>query len=79
MLFSAANIDDYQAAPLVEDIIELGGWPVVEGDSWDHRSFSWTSTLIRLRKLGFNHNIFFAIYVGPDFKNSTRHVAQVHG
>jgi len=71
------NIETYQASPLIDDIIEMGGWPVVENHEWRQESFNWLDTIIKFRNKGFNHNIFISIFVGPDFKNSTRHVPQV--
>lgn len=50
---------------------------MVENHEWNEASFNWIDTIINFRKMGFNHNIFVSIFVGPDFKNSTRHVAQV--
>ena len=74
---TTGNIEAYQAHPLIDSIIELGGWPVVENHAWNEESFNWIDTIIQFRKMGFNHNIFISVFVGPDFKNSTRHVAQV--
>lgn len=74
---TSGKIEAYQADLLVSDIIEVGGWPVIEGPKWNERSFDWITTILKFRKMGFNHNIFLALFVGPDVRNSTRHVAQV--
>lgn len=69
--------DEYGNKPLIDSIVEIGGWPVIEGQRWSKdESFDWLETSLEFRKRGFNHNLFVAIFVGPDVKNNTRHVAQ---
>jgi hypothetical protein len=55
----------------------MGGWPVIEGDSWDESKFDWLDTLISYRKNGFSHDLFMDLSVTPDFRNNTRHVIDV--
>lgn len=74
---STGEIESYQANPLIEDIIHLGGWPVIEGSDWNEKSFDWITMTGKMRTKGFNHNILVAIFVGPDFKDSTKNRAQV--
>ncbi|XP_035222859.1 neprilysin-2-like isoform X2 [Stegodyphus dumicola] len=49
--------------PLKKALTDLGGWPVVEGENWNSTSFTWLDTLVRLRHMGFNHNILMNISV----------------
>lgn len=42
-------------------IEQLGGFPVVEGESWNANGFSWINTTYKLRELGFNHNLLINI------------------
>lgn len=76
--FTLGEIELYQANPLIEDIIHLGGWPVIEGSDWNEKSFDWITMTGKMKSKGFNHNILLAIFVGPDFKESTKNRAQVN-
>ncbi|KAF5280973.1 hypothetical protein FQR65_LT14897 [Abscondita terminalis] len=50
----------------------LGGWPVIEGASWNEANFDWKNYTYRSRKMGFSFGTFIGIGIGSDFKNSTR-------
>lgn len=63
--------------PILDVIKELGGWPAVEGDKWDSKKFDWMETLFGLRKVGFSHNLFLSVSIGPDIRNNTRHIIDV--
>ena len=38
------KIEKIGLQPLKDMLKELGGWPVLEGDSWDEENFSWIET-----------------------------------
>lgn len=42
----------------------LGGWPVIDKD-WSEESFDLTTTLLKLRKSGYQHDLFAKINVAP--------------
>ncbi|TRY79276.1 hypothetical protein TCAL_06071 [Tigriopus californicus] len=74
---SCMNTDLIQSRkekPLLKLLDELGGWPVVEGDSWDTDSFNWINTLTKLRQ--YNNDILVAIWVGPDGQDSDDYIVQ---
>ncbi|KAJ3654446.1 hypothetical protein Zmor_013635 [Zophobas morio] len=52
---------------------DLGGWPVVE-PYWNDKIFDWKSLLYRLQKGGWRRTFFFGMYVGTDYKNSSKHI-----
>jgi len=74
---SLAEIEKVSNTPLQELLKDLGGWPVLEGDSWSGDNFNWLDTLIAFRKYGFSHDLFMDLSVTPDFRNNTRHVIDV--
>ncbi|XP_047105420.1 neprilysin-2-like [Schistocerca piceifrons] len=51
---------------------ELGGWPAVEGDSWDETSFDWLHSIYRFRRAGFSIDYFIKFQVKRDVRNSTQ-------
>ncbi|XP_035226069.1 neprilysin-2-like [Stegodyphus dumicola] len=57
------SIHNAGKGPLKEVVNELGGWPMIEGENWDNASFDWMETLIKLRKMGFSHNMFMNLSV----------------
>lgn len=70
----AAEIERSGNVPLSSLLTDLGGWPVLEGDSWNDSNFTWLDTLIAFRKHGFSHDLFMDLSVTPDFRNNTQHV-----
>jgi hypothetical protein len=50
-------------------INELGGWPILEGPSWNMTSFNLSTLLFRLRQ--YNYNIIYRINTDVDEKNSS--------
>ncbi|KAH9383873.1 hypothetical protein HPB48_025682 [Haemaphysalis longicornis] len=60
--------------PLKAVLAVLGGWPVVEGASWDASRFHWLDALIQYRNFGYSHDILLDLSVIPDFHNNTRYI-----
>lgn len=56
---------------------KLGGWPVLEGDSWDESSFDWKKSIYKFRKMGYSIDFFINFEVGVDMKNNKRRVINV--
>ncbi len=68
-------IESRKEAPLLKLVKELGGWPVLMGNSWSQQSFNWQETVAKLRQ--YNNDILVAIWIGPDYKNSDDYIVQV--
>ncbi|CAF4462425.1 unnamed protein product, partial [Adineta steineri] len=54
---------------------ELGGWPILQGSTWDSSTFDLTNLLTKLGQ----YNVFTLYYVGtyPDEKNSSSYCIYV--
>ncbi|CAF3477996.1 unnamed protein product [Rotaria socialis] len=66
------NIED-EGTDTILSIVnnELGGWPILEGSSWDNSTFNLFDLLLKLRK--YNNDIIFGIGTSVDEKNSQQY------
>ncbi|XP_031357059.1 neprilysin-2-like isoform X2 [Photinus pyralis] len=55
-------------------LTELGGWPVLDGSSWNDTGFDWKEMVHQFRKIGFDNTGFLYVYISSDFMNSTRSI-----
>uniref|UniRef100_A0A182W0E2 Neprilysin, neutral endopeptidase 1 n=1 Tax=Anopheles minimus TaxID=112268 RepID=A0A182W0E2_9DIPT len=60
--------------PLHTLLRSLGGWPVLEPDTWDEASFDWLNLTAALRR--YNNDVLIVEWVGPDIKNSDENIVQ---
>lgn len=58
-------------------LVNLGGWPVLEGTFWNEYRFDWKTTMFQFRKIGLGIDTLFDLSVGFDLKNSNRRIIQV--
>ncbi|KAF0289689.1 Neprilysin-2 [Amphibalanus amphitrite] len=64
--------------PMKSILKRMGGWPVLEGLSWDESSFDWAEAIYRNRELGFPNSYVFKFSVTADIKNYTRRMVNVN-
>ncbi|XP_046397833.1 neprilysin-2-like isoform X2 [Ischnura elegans] len=64
-------IEERGLEPLKNVLKNLGGWPVLEGDSWDEGSFTWLQSVYKFRKNGYSVDYFLDFSVTIDLKNSS--------
>jgi predicted metalloendopeptidase len=67
-------IEERGIAPLLKIHKELGGWPVLVGDSWDEKSWSWIQSVKNFRKIGYSIDYIIDFSVNVNFKESTHRV-----
>ena len=60
----------------MSELEKFGGWPLIEGDNWKEKNFSWNMPS-EFMKNGHHWGYIFALNVGTDAKNSTRRVISV--
>lgn len=66
------HTDDHVIKQMADILEELGGWPVVRGDTWQDRSFHWIETVKQFRRFGLNTNAIFSLNIETDSQNSSR-------
>ncbi|CAF1075040.1 unnamed protein product [Adineta ricciae] len=54
---------------------ELGGWPILQGSSWNETQFNLSHLLVKLRE--YNNNIIFICVTSTDDKNSSAYYIRV--
>ncbi|CAF2049942.1 unnamed protein product [Rotaria magnacalcarata] len=66
------NIED-EGTDTILSIVnnEFGGWPILEGSSWDNSTFNLFNLLLKLRQ--YNNDIIFGIGTSVDEKNSEKY------
>lgn len=78
MYFSAALIESLGAAPIAKIAKSLGGWPLIEGDSWNSDdSWTWQEQVKKFRKSGFSMDYIIDFSIGVDLQNSTKRIIDV--
>jgi len=60
--------------PLKTILKSLGGWPVLEGDSWPEEGFKWYELTYKFRKEGYSVDYMVDFSVTTDLKNSSYRV-----
>lgn len=78
MFLITALIEELDAKPIADIAKKLGGWPVIEGESWDaDNSWSWQETVKKFRKMGFSMDYIIDFSISVDLKNSTTRIIDV--
>lgn len=71
-----ALIDSDGVEPILSLInTEFGGWPILQGPTWNNSTFDLFTLLKNLQR--YNYNIFFRIGTSTDEKNSSNYDIEV--
>lgn len=63
--------------PFKKILKSIGGWPAVEGNSWDENAWDWINSVHEMRKVGLTTNYLFSATVGAHLKNSSKRSLRV--
>uniref|UniRef100_A0A146LYT5 Neprilysin-2 n=1 Tax=Lygus hesperus TaxID=30085 RepID=A0A146LYT5_LYGHE len=77
LCMNESHIEEVGAEPVKQLLKKMGGWPVIEGDSWDMGSFSWLNTVYNYRKEGFSVDYLIDFAVSTDSKNNSARVIEL--
>lgn len=72
-----ALIEDRGLTPLLDIQEKMGGWPVVKGDEWNEKAWTWQQSVKNFRKHGYSTDYILDFSVGTDLKNSTKRIIDV--
>jgi len=64
-------IEEKGVAPLTSALKTMGGWPLLEGDSWDQEGFKWFDMVYKFRDMGYSVDYLVDFSVTTDLKNSS--------
>ncbi|XP_032593275.1 neprilysin-2 isoform X3 [Drosophila grimshawi] len=68
-------IESLGAKPIAEIAKSLGGWPLIEGDSWNaDDSWTWQEQVKKFRAAGFSMDYIIDFSIGVDLQNSTKRI-----
>ena len=65
------KIEEKGLTPLTDVLKRVGGWPLLEGDSWNQDGFKWFDMVYRFRDEGFSVDYLIDFSVTTDLKNSS--------
>ena len=71
------KIEEVGLDPLKMMLKEMGGWPVLEGTSWDESKFSWIDTVYTFRNHGYSTDYLIDFSIVTDSKNSSWRVIDI--
>lgn len=57
--------------PFKQIIQQIGGWPAIEGATWNESSWDWIESLREMREIGLTTNYLLATSIGAHLKNSS--------
>lgn len=55
----------------------VGGWPILEGRSWNEKQFDWINATYKLRELGYPYQILFDVDVDVDREKWDKYILTV--
>ena len=68
------KLNELGIEPISELVEKVGGWPVVEKDSWNGENFNLWDQSIKIYQMGFSSDYIFAVSVDTDAKNNSHRV-----
>lgn len=57
--------------PFKKIILQIGGWPAVEGEQWNEEAFDWIESIRQMKEIGLTTNYILQTSVGAHLKNSS--------
>ena len=71
------SIEDSSVNDLKEVVARIGGWPVLEGNSWSGENFKWYELTSKARNEGLESNQMISVDISIDPKNSEKRIIDI--
>jgi membrane metallo-endopeptidase-like protein 1 len=71
------TIEEKSVEQLMAIVTEVGGWPVLMGESWNGEGFKWHELSVKASDKGFNSDRMISIGIGTDSKDSTKRILEI--
>jgi len=71
------NIEEGSVNDLKELVAKLGGWPVLEGDTWSGETFQWFEVSAKARGEGLDYNQMISMDIHVDPKDSEKRIIEI--
>jgi len=71
------KIEEVGLDPLKTMLKQMGGWPVLEGNTWDETKFNWIDTVYTFRSQGYSTDYLIDFSIVTDSKNSSWRVIDI--
>jgi len=71
------RIEQIGLGPLLDNLKSMGGWPVLEGTSWDEKSFDWIDTTYKFRANSHSTDLLIDFSIVQDSRNSDWQVIDI--
>ncbi|KAK0181107.1 hypothetical protein PV327_003418 [Microctonus hyperodae] len=69
--------DKQDLKPLSQLFTRLGGWPVIEGDQWNDKTWTWIDFIYLCRKNGITESLFIDLSLNPSPIGSKKSIINV--
>lgn len=70
-------IQDRGIKPLVDILQTIGGWPVVQGHSWNESTWTWQNSSLISSEIGYTTDYIFKLTIAADRLNNTIRIIYV--
>ena len=70
-------IEERGVAPLLSVMKAMGGWPVLEGPTWDRDGFKWYEMIYRFRDMGYPVDYLIDFKVVLDIKKTSKRLLKL--
>lgn len=71
------EINALDSAPVLAVFANMGGWPVVVGETWIADTWTWQQAVADARASGYSVNNFLSFSVSTDNKETTKRIIRV--
>lgn len=69
--FISEQLENNSEREFLTILKNLGGWPVLEGESWKEENFDWKKSIQKFDKTGYSDSYFLSYSIEAAMKNNS--------